>query len=218
MWFTSIKRRLPFLVHPVRWSRWLDMHLRFPLTTWRLERSLRGRVTAGPFKGMRFPIRQRGDYGKLLGIYEKCLVPTIDDVIARKPRHVIDVGAEYGYYALGFAMRLPESEVIAYEMDDTRLAPLRRNRSINRLDHRVVLRGECTVACLTADLADKEDVFVLMDIEGGEADLLDPERVAGLVKAEMLVELHEMFVPGVTKLLRERFAATHEQHLIKVDR
>jgi len=217
MWYMPLKRHFPLLVHPVRWSRWVSMHALLPRVAWHIERKARGSVMAGPFKGLRLACWQRGDLTKLLGLYERCLQPTIERVIARKPRRVIDVGAEYGYYALGLTMRLPESEVIAYEIDPTRLSLLMRYRKLNKLDDRLVIRGGCTIETLAADTADSAGAFILMDIEGGEAELLDPVRVPGLRTAEILVELHEMFVPGVTDDLRQRFAATHDLKLIKMD-
>jgi len=53
-----------------------------------------------------------------------------------------------------------------------------------------------------------------MDVEGAEATILEPALVGQLSRAELLIELHEMFVPGVTDLLQQRFASTHDQRII----
>jgi hypothetical protein len=210
----DLKQRLPFLVHLARWVRWARSQVRYPGAAWRLQRKSGGRVLGGPFKGLRIPLWQTNEYSALLGIYEQSLIPTIEDMIARKPRTVIDAGAAYGYYALGFAMRLPDSRVIAYEIDRTRRVLVNKYGGLNGLEGRVDLRGECTIASLARDTSADEPVFIMMDIEGAEASLLDPRLVPGLCRSEILVELHEMFVPGVTQLLQERFAATHQQTLL----
>jgi hypothetical protein len=67
---------------------------------------------------------------------------------------------------------------------------------------------------LRRDMIDAGDAFVLMDVEGAEAAILEPALVGQLSRAELLIELHEMFVPGVTALLQQRFAATHDQRII----
>ena len=54
-----------------------------------------------------------------------------------------------------------------------------------------------------------------MDIEGGEAAVLQDGIIPQLRHAELLVELHEMFVPGITTTLQGRFAATHCTSLIR---
>jgi len=55
-----------------------------------------------------------------------------------------------------------------------------------------------------------ERVLVLCDIEGAERDLLDPERAPALAGMDLIVESHECLIPGITKLLIDRFAPTHD--------
>jgi hypothetical protein len=85
---------------------------------------------------------------------------------------------------------------------------------INGLTDRVDLRGLCTVEELKATLLEKTGAFLLMDVEGGEDALLNPE-IPNIDRTEILVELHEMFVPGITQRLQERFSKTHHTTIIK---
>ena len=71
------------------------------------------------------------------------------------------------------------------------------------------MREICTVGELACELENGEDTFLLVDIEGAEAILIDPALLAGLRRAELLIETHEPFVPGVEALLAARFIATH---------
>jgi hypothetical protein len=172
-------------------------------------------VLAGPFRGVRIPAWQHRSYSELLGVYEHDIAPTVEDVIARKPRTIINVGSAYGYYALGFASRLPEVRIIGYEMDITRVKLVTKFAALNGVADRIALRRECTTATLAADLEQDARAFVLMDIERGEAAVLDSSLVPMLKRAELLIKLHEMFVPGVTAMLQKRFAATHYQSVIR---
>jgi hypothetical protein len=51
------------------------------------------------------------------------------------------------------------------------------------------------------------------DAEGAEDALLQPD-IGNIEQSEMLIELHEMFAPGVTRRLRDRFARTHMSSVI----
>jgi hypothetical protein len=50
---------------------------------------------------------------------------------------------------------------------------------------------------------------LLIDVEGYEEELADPERIPALRRATMIIELHEHQRP-MADILRPRFAATHE--------
>ena len=67
-----------------------------------------------------------------LGIYERELYPTVEEAIAAKYPLIVDIGAAEGYYAVGMAMRSPQSQVIAYEMDPRGQALLRDMIAINQ--------------------------------------------------------------------------------------
>jgi predicted O-methyltransferase YrrM len=142
----------------------------------------------------------------------------IEDIVERRPRTIIDVGACYGYYALGFAKRCPATNVIAYELDPTHRNIIRKYSRLNRIASQVEVRGECTVASLAADLSQRPGSLVFMDVEGAEDALLCPDQAPGLRHAEIVVELHEMFVPGITTRLLNQFAETHRGRLIRQTR
>ncbi len=170
---------------------------------------------SGPFKGVVAPHSGIGPdhYSQLLGIYEYCLTPIIEDVIARGPKTIVDVGSHWGYYAIGLAVKCPDTRVIAYDIDPSRIALLRKYATLNNkgnyLSSRMHVRGECSPEKLNHDLAENAFNFMIMDVEGAEFYLLDPEKTPAFVNAEILVELHENEVEGITKTLMARFEATH---------
>jgi hypothetical protein len=212
----AIKDAAPWAVKAHRFGRWTTNQIRFPIVSSALEIQARGRIMNGPFKGLRAPSTGIGPdyYTQLVGVYESTLIPTIETIIARQPRILVNVGAHWGYYALGLAMRCDQSHVVAYEMDRSRADVLRKYRRLNELEKRVRLRGVCTPESLERDIAESEGAVVIMDVEGAEDALLDPARAPGLRRAEIVVELHEHLVPGVTDRLRTRFADSHSQVLL----
>jgi hypothetical protein len=212
----TIKDTVPWAVHARRYARWATNQVRFPIVASALEIQSHGRIMGGLFKGLRAPPSgiSPGYYTLLVGTYETSLVPIIEAIIARQPPLVVVAGAHWGYYALGIAMRCEGSHIIAYEKDRSRAEALRKYRRLNSLQERVELRGLCTAHSLAQDLASAENSVLIMDVEGDEDILLDPVHAPGLLRTEIVVELHEHLVPGVTERLRNRFARSHKQVLL----
>jgi hypothetical protein len=167
---------------------------------------------AGPFKDMRYIDTSAGSslYPKLLGCYEKELHDAIDWICEQKPGLIVDVGAAEGYYAVGMAYRLPEVNVIAFEMEETARVHLSKLAKINQVEHRIGIHGRCTPEALELSLASDLPSAMICDVEGYESTLLDPDRVPALRRAIVLVETHPHLAVGISDLLKRRFEATHE--------
>ena len=178
-----------------------------------VRRASRGRIIGGPFAGMTL---NRSRYtphyylGFILGSHELEIRPAIEQIVGRHYRTILNVGAADGYYAVGFARRLPSTRVVAFE-ENTRIHPvLARSADINGVRAQIDIRGRCDLQNLGQELERAEgDVLVLIDIEGGEFKVLDPEAILGLRRADILVESHDAVVPGCTEALITRFSATH---------
>ena len=174
------------------------------------------RVIAGPFAGMRYVDRSVGSayVPKLLGIYERELAPVVEEIIASRPSLIVDVGAAEGYYAVGLAYRLAGTRMIAFETEERGRAAVAEMAALNDVGARVVVKGTCDAESLGAVLGDQGGTVVLMDIEGYEDVLLDPQKVPALQSTTFLVELHEFAVPGITATIALRFDETHDLELI----
>lgn len=213
-WRERAKRAVPAIVHIGRVGRLLRNQVRYPIAATIID--LDRTVLAGPFAGMRYPGSGVNGYPELLGTFEQCLTPAVEDIIRDPPPAVIVVGAACGYYALGFARTCPQTQVIAYEMDPTRVDVMRKYARLNRLEGRIEARAmRCTAADLRRDLVAEPRSFIFMDVEGNEDNLLDPDAVPELRETEIIVELHDMFVPGVTARIRQRFALSHQQRIFE---
>lgn len=193
------------------------------LAKWRaflLEReiSARGpdRLVTGPFKGMSYPVRatEGARLPRMLGCYEASLAPIIEEIIARKYPLVCDLGAAEGYYAVGLALRMPGSRIMARDGNARALAACRELALANGVADRVEIGGEMDHAAL--DALPAGDTVLICDVEGAEAALLDPDRAPGLRRIDLLVEVHEAMQPGTLDLLTHRFAPSHS--LQRIDR
>jgi len=173
-----------------------------------------GRVMGGPFRGLVYLQDWKGSpfTQKLLGTYELEIAGVVDGLRHRSYRRVIDIGAGEGYYACGLTYLLPQIRMKAYEADADSRGALQRIALLNDVKDRIELAGMCDLSLLAADLREQRSDLVICDIEGGEADLLDPAAIPELKQVDLLVETHEGLRPGVTTLLSERFRDTHQVH------
>src|SRR5437660_11467263 len=104
-----IRRALPERLRPIGYLTQL------------VRASTANQVRQGPFAGMRYIDRAIGSayLPKLLGTYECELAAIIEEVCARGPRLIIDLGAAEGYYAVGLALRNPQARVVGFEQLET---------------------------------------------------------------------------------------------------
>ncbi len=170
------------------------------------------RVSGGPFSGLVF---HRAAIGagplapKLVGAYELELHAAVEERIAAGPGLVVDVGSAEGYYAVGLARRLPDARVVAFDSDPEARRLTQLCARANGVQGRVQIRGLATVGAL-GDLELGPEALLIVDCEGAEDVLLDPERLPRLRATPMIVELHEHLSAGVGERLAARFRASHE--------
>jgi hypothetical protein len=172
-------------------------------------------VYSGPFRGLKY-IEQAycsALLPKILGLYEHELHQEVEKACRLAVDRIIDIGSAEGYYAAGFASRRPDIPVLAFELDPAARQLAAELYALNGLDGRIVVRGKCGPDEL-AEATHHGRSLVICDCEGDEITLLDPDRVPGLTRSFILVEMHEFVVPGVTDQLQRRFAATHEISVI----
>ena len=92
-------------------------------------------VISGPFKGMKIlPKYCWGDgdtAGKLLGLYEDELYPTIEEEITKNHDLVVNYGCAEGFYGIGMAMRLPTTPVVLFDREQIALDVAKENANVN---------------------------------------------------------------------------------------
>ncbi len=171
-------------------------------------------VLAGPFSGMRLTKEALSGHfaPALLGSYEWELHDTIEKVIAHQYKQVLNIGCSYGYYSVGLAKRMPEAKVMAFDIDPIARVKCGSMIAANGVEGRVTV-GERFNGEDFARLSGPE-TLVIMDIEGGEMDLLNVESYPALKGMDVIVELHDCYNPAISKTIADRFSATHKVEII----
>lgn len=173
------------------------------------------RVFSGPFKGLELtPAALMGAFGPvLLGTYEHELHPYVEQAIARNYPQILNIGCAYGYYSVGLALRMPGTVVHAFDIDEAAQQKCREMSALNGVDARVRIGGEFRGEDFASYAG--RNTLVVMDIEGAETQLLDPVRYPALAQMDVIVELHDLFDPSISRAIRERFAPTHEVAIVR---
>lgn len=172
-------------------------------------------VQAGPFAGLRF-LRQTSEgcsAPRLLGCYEHELHPHIERLIGRQFDTVLNLGCADGYYAVGLAQRMSSVRVFAHDISPAAQTSCSAVAELNGVSDRVQVGG----LFHGADFANfaGSNTWLVVDIEGGERELLDPGAYPALSAMTIMVECHDCFIEGMSTELVRRFAETHE--VIRVD-
>jgi len=168
-------------------------------------------VRGGPFAGLCYVPRSERVLdlpSKLIGAYERELHPWIEELVDADFEQVVNVGSGDGYYAVGLARRMPETEVIAFDSDGDRRELSEAVARANGVAGRLSVRGSCGPKELEA-LDIGPGTLLLVDCEGCEADLLRPDLLSGLAGCTILVELHEFVERGISARILARFSETH---------
>ncbi|OYY72749.1 hypothetical protein [Sphingomonas sp. 28-63-12] len=180
-----------------------------------LSHRLNFTVRYGPFAGMTLAPETfwAGAYRApmLLGMYEREVLEAIAD--RQTGRGVfIDLGAADGFYGVGVLRAGWFATSYCYEIDPGAQAVIARNAAANGVADRVIIRGEATSG-FYRDIPPRaiDGAIILIDIEGGEFDLLDAATLDALRTATIIVETHPWVADGDANCcaLQARAAATH---------
>lgn len=174
----------------------------------RLLDAFDGTVQAGPFAGLKVPreaaVEHLGPY--LLGTYEHELHGFWERLGRTGIPLVVNVGAKFGYYAVGLGRRL-NTPVRAFDADPWARRTLARTASLNGVD--VDIRGRCERRDLRTL---PSGTLVVIDCDGCEEALLRAPLPEGLIRSRLLVELHGASVEDdeIAALVRQ----THDVEVV----
>jgi hypothetical protein len=172
----------------------------------RLLRQLGPTVRSGPFAGLILPeaaaAEHLGPY--LIGTYEHELHGVWRRVAESRVSEIVDVGAKFGYYAVGLA-RLLKAPAVAFDPDPWARRLTRQTALLNGAQ--VTLRSRCTRSWLERLTP---GALLLVDCDGCEVALLASPSPASLARCTVVVEVHEDVVPGSGCRLRETLDKTHD--------
>lgn len=182
-----------------------------------VQRRTASTVLAGPFRGMKYlPYATYGAYiPKLIGTYEREISEALEQALGTAPAHVIDIGGAEGYYAVGVLRRLPKSRLTVFEMSEQGRQAIAELARLNGVADRLDIRGRCDPASLEACLKETGASFVIADVEGFEAELLDPASCPSLARADVLVEVHDFKVAGCSQRVLAQLENSHRATIIR---
>jgi hypothetical protein len=167
-------------------------------------------IWSGPFQGMDYvaTATEGALLPRLLGSYESELHPHLLAFAAEGLDCVIDVGCAEGYYAVGLARLIPQITVHAHDIDEAALAACAALAAKNGVGDRVVIGGEFRPQDFEAFAGQR--ALVMVDAEGAEVDILQPELSPALAGLSLIVETHDIHRPGALDTLVQRFSPTHD--------
>lgn len=172
-------------------------------------------VAQGPFAGMTYVAQSTEGalISRLLGVYESELHPHIEAFAGEGIECVIDVGCAEGYYAVGLARRMPTAHIHAYDISEVARAACAKLARQNGVADRVTIGGAFQPEDFQAFAGRR--TLVLVDAEGAELDILQPDRGPALAGMNIIVETHDVFRPGALAAMMARFGPTHD--IVRVD-
>lgn len=185
----------------------LDSLFRFAL--WR---AARGRVFAGPFTGLL--LEPRPFLPHLLGTYELELHGVIEGLCARPWHKIVNVGGGNGFYIAGLGRRVPDAQLVVFELEAEARDVIRRTMERNGLSARTQLLGTADPGGLETACRGEGPTLVVMDVEGAEVELTDLTNVPSLRRATILVETHDVLRAGCRDAIVAQLAPTHVMHSI----
>ena len=165
-------------------------------------------VLSGPMAGLKLTElanrEQLGPY--LLGIYESELDSVWHELLGHSYMQIVDIGAKFGYYAVGLARRYPETPVVAFDTDWWARRAIRELAEANKTTN-VEVCGYCSPDWISSHV--KPEALVISDCEGFEGVLFSEQTIKVLAQVTLIVETHDCFVPGVSDRLEKLFSQSH---------
>lgn len=173
------------------------------------------KVLHGPFEGLKYPhidITEATLVPKIAGSYESQLNSIVERIIEKDYSDIIDVGCAEGYYAVGFAKRMPATTIHAYDVNKKDLefcALMAKENSASNIRFGTF----CSPQTLT-DFISNGRTLVFCDAEGYELELFTPEVITKLKNTDFLIELHDTVNPQLSSILKSRFISTHRIEIV----
>lgn len=175
-------------------------------------------VLAGPFKGMKYSIEAvwSEKHPKLLGTYEKEIYPVIERVFDYNYDQLINIGSAEGFYAIGLARKINFERIITVDPLSDSFEQLKKLSSENDVEDTHHLKW-MSVNKLNRILDNKHTLLVI-DCEGGEAGYLNSDLVKNLKFADVIVEVHDFLIEGLSKTIKLSNSQTHTVKIIRQEK
>jgi len=153
-----------------------------------------GEIAYGIFKGVK--INSHSDWSgtkdtgpKILGLYENQILKWIQQ---KNFDLLIDIGAADGYYALGILSSKIASRAVTFEISVNDREITKASAINNSVDDKIFIRGEATTSEIIETLKSCSNGLIIIDIEGGEYNLVTSELLDAAKNCWLVIEIHEI--------------------------
>ena len=156
------------------------------------------KILNGPFKGLNLDIQIERDYSSviplIMGVYEEIVTETIVNNSYERTDFV-DIGAAYGYFAVGVLKSKLFNRTVAYEIDEKCRRQIDKLYNINELNSEIKIFGEATESLIKkhvdTGIINPSKSFFLIDVEGFEFKFLTNDLLSSIKDAIILIEIHD---------------------------
>lgn len=172
-------------------------------------------ILNGPFKGVRYTadkITEATLVPKLVGSYEAQLHDIVEEVLHKPYTDIIDIGCAEGYYAIGFAKRMPHTTVHCYDINVKDIETCKAIAALNGLTN-LTFNYACTGSTLI-NFSFKGKGLVFCDAEGFELELFSDAVIKSLARHDLIIEVHDIINPDISNTLYNRFKNTHSIRVV----
>ena len=197
---------------------------RLKVSRWVSQR-LHDRVSYGPFAGMHMPWDSSWDPGArasmLLGLYEQEVLEKLVDRLGAVDL-LVDVGAADGYYAVGSLFSKRVGHALCFEDSERGRTMIARTAQLNWVSDHLTIEGRAdesfvdVIKRLKQDRKLRRAPLILMDIEGGEFELIKPAVLEDLRDTSWIIELHPFAVVDGDARLRSLLAFAQKTHPVEL--
>lgn len=174
-------------------------------------------VKNGPFKGLKYPSNESFGsslYPKLLGSYENEINEILADICNTPYSDVLDIGCAEGYYAIGLALKMPNSIIHAYDVDSYAISLCTKMGDYNGVSSRLKTHSFCSEETLRNFKFNGRGLIVC-DCEGYEKKLFTKDSVKNLGNCDILIETHDLYDLTISYYLENLFSKSHSLTVIK---
>jgi len=171
-----------------------------------LNATMQATVAYGPFKGMRFHSdswwSSSDRPSMIFGFYELEVLEALNDLSkSGRFQNFIDIGAADGYYGVGVLINGLFENAYCFEISAAGQKVIGKTAQLNGVAQRVTVFGKAEPHFhrnLEPELFSSS--VVLVDIEGGEFELLNANVFRVFQKSAFIIEIHEWADPTGEKI------------------
>ena len=162
----------------------------------KIHKIFSGKVHNGPYKNLKISTKENWsiDLGsKLLGIYELEVQKAIENLCTKKNIKIfVNYGAAEGYHLTGILKHKLAKFGIGVEIDKNSISIFKKNLKLNKLEKKVKILEKLNLNKLNDYVSNKDikKTLFLIDIEGGEYDLINSNTIKLINKSYLIIELH----------------------------